>query len=154
MRYIRSDTLMHVGRSKKDGAPVGSGRYPLGSGKAGRLLEQNIKGGKDKPNKSAAEVFTGEASRSIREAGNLTRTVHEARRSGRKKDYSHLSDDELRRRINRMNLERQYAEIDRDAVDRGFDHAERVLAIAGGIATIGASAATIAATVYKVKKGN
>lgn len=26
------DELYHVGRSKKDGAPVGSGRYPLGSG--------------------------------------------------------------------------------------------------------------------------
>ena len=26
------DFLMHEGRSKVDGAPVGSGRYPLGSG--------------------------------------------------------------------------------------------------------------------------
>ena len=28
-----SDDILHVGRSKTDGAPVGSGRYPLGSGK-------------------------------------------------------------------------------------------------------------------------
>lgn len=27
-----SDYLMHIGRSKNDGAPIGSGRYPLGSG--------------------------------------------------------------------------------------------------------------------------
>ena len=32
--YVVSDEdyLMHIGRSKNDGAPVGSGRYPLGSG--------------------------------------------------------------------------------------------------------------------------
>ena len=32
MRQLSDDELMHVGRSKRDGAPVGSGRYPLGSG--------------------------------------------------------------------------------------------------------------------------
>lgn len=31
--YICDDSLYHFGRSKKDGAPIGSGRYPLGSGK-------------------------------------------------------------------------------------------------------------------------
>lgn len=34
MNYVAEDILMHYGRSKLDGAPgVGSGRYPLGSGK-------------------------------------------------------------------------------------------------------------------------
>lgn len=28
-----NDYISHIGRSKQDGAPVGSGRYPLGSGK-------------------------------------------------------------------------------------------------------------------------
>lgn len=32
MRQLSDDELMHIGRSKMDGAPVGSGRYPLGSG--------------------------------------------------------------------------------------------------------------------------
>lgn len=32
MKVSEEDYLMHSGRSKKDGAPVGSGRYPLGSG--------------------------------------------------------------------------------------------------------------------------
>lgn len=32
--YISDKELYHFGRSKKDGAKVGSGRYPLGSGKA------------------------------------------------------------------------------------------------------------------------
>lgn len=31
-RFKKDNFLMHYGRSKKDGAPVGSGRYPLGSG--------------------------------------------------------------------------------------------------------------------------
>ena len=32
--YISDKELYHFGRSKKDGAKVGSGRYPLGSGEA------------------------------------------------------------------------------------------------------------------------
>ena len=32
MNYVTNDILMHVGVSKLDGAPIGSGRYPLGSG--------------------------------------------------------------------------------------------------------------------------
>ena len=32
MIVSQEDYLMHEGRSKLDGAPVGSGRYPLGSG--------------------------------------------------------------------------------------------------------------------------
>ena len=28
----KGEYLMHYGRSKRDGAPIGSGRYPLGSG--------------------------------------------------------------------------------------------------------------------------
>lgn len=31
--YIYDDSLYHFGRSKKDGALIGSGRYPLGSGR-------------------------------------------------------------------------------------------------------------------------
>ena len=34
--YISDKELYHYGRSKKDGAKVGSGRYPLGSGKNGQ----------------------------------------------------------------------------------------------------------------------
>lgn len=32
MGYVSDEILMHYGVSKRDGAPVGSGRYPLGSG--------------------------------------------------------------------------------------------------------------------------
>lgn len=32
MNYVTDDILAHVGVSKLDGAPIGSGRYPLGSG--------------------------------------------------------------------------------------------------------------------------
>lgn len=32
MEVSETDWLAHIGRSKRDGAPVGSGRYPLGSG--------------------------------------------------------------------------------------------------------------------------
>jgi len=38
--YIYDDSLYHFGRSKKDGAKVGSGRYPLGSGDKNSVKQQ------------------------------------------------------------------------------------------------------------------
>lgn len=35
--------LEHYGRSKRDGAKVGSGRYPLGSGKSGQIISSSAK---------------------------------------------------------------------------------------------------------------
>lgn len=37
--YIYDDSLYHYGRSKRDGAPVGSGRYPLGSGDSATIKQ-------------------------------------------------------------------------------------------------------------------
>lgn len=42
------DFLMHEGRSKKDGAPVGSGRYPLGSGENPHQHDGSFIGAVDK----------------------------------------------------------------------------------------------------------
>lgn len=41
--YISDKELYHFGRSKRDGAKVGSGRYPLGSGEAGLSRHQQKK---------------------------------------------------------------------------------------------------------------
>ena len=42
--YIYDDSLYHFGRSKKDGALIGSGRYPLGSGrKAKKEMKRMLK---------------------------------------------------------------------------------------------------------------
>lgn len=47
--------LYHYGRSKRDGAPIGSGRYPLGSGKDGQLI--NTYNGKIIERKDGSKIF-------------------------------------------------------------------------------------------------
>ena len=58
--YIYDDSLYHFGRSKKDGAPIGSGRYPLGSGKDARKqmnkISKNTKKTRKLINKSKSEI--------------------------------------------------------------------------------------------------
>lgn len=41
--YFDDSEFAHVGRSKRDGAKVGSGRYPLGSGKNPNQHEKSTK---------------------------------------------------------------------------------------------------------------
>lgn len=58
--YIYDDSLYHYGRSKRDGAQVGSGRYPLGSGKDTRKqmnkISKNTKKTRKLINKSKSEI--------------------------------------------------------------------------------------------------
>ena len=67
--YIYDDSLYHFGRSKKDGAPIGSGRYPLGSGKDTRKQMNKISKSTKKTrrliNKSKSEISDEELDKMI-----------------------------------------------------------------------------------------
>lgn len=68
--YIYDDSLYHFGRSKKDGAPIGSGRYPLGSGKDARKqmnkISKNTKKTRKLINKSKSEISDEELDKMIK----------------------------------------------------------------------------------------
>lgn len=69
-------------------------------------------------------------------------------------DLSDMTDDELRKKINRELLERQYNEVFNKAdVDRGREHVERVLDIGGSVLGVTASALGIALAIQQLKKG-
>ena len=99
-----------------------------------------------------------QASRSASEAANRMSKISRDSASRKqqkamdKMDVSTMSDSELRQRINRMNLERQYKQMATEDVARGRQRTSEILATAGDIAAIGASAATIAATIYALTK--
>ena len=86
------------------------------------------------------------ASNAFREGSNIASTVARNSRPSKKvrKDISQMSDQELRARINRLNMEQQYADLNPSRVARGASCAANILAVAGGVAAIGASVATIA----------
>lgn len=59
-----------------------------------------------------------------------------------RKDYSDLSDEELRRMVNRLSMEEQYGRLTGDTkyVKSGSEYAREVLQTAGAVAAIGVSA--------------
>lgn len=66
-------------------------------------------------------------------------------------DMSDMSDKELNKAINRMNLEQRYSSLKADEIDSGKMHVADILELAGGISAIGASAATIAVAIHTLK---
>ena len=101
------------------------------------LFERNVKGGKDKPNISPVE-------REMNDIKRVTDKLDEKKKKKQKaadrekirKEVSHLSDDELRKRINRLNMEKQYTDLKTEDLDAGKWSTYEVLDIAGNVVTI------------------
>ena len=74
------------------------------------------------------------------------------RTSKQKLDLSKMSDQQLRERINRENLERQYNDMFApQKVSRGRDYAVKTLEVAGSVLAIGSSALGIALAIKELK---
>lgn len=71
-----------------------------------------------------------------------------------KKDYSSLSDQDLRNKISRLQLEESYGRLSGDTkyVKSGSEKAREVLQTAGAIVGIGGSAAALALTIAELRK--
>lgn len=121
-----------------------------------KLWEQNIKQGKDKPNTSAVEyiarngkTITDEA---IRTGRAIATGVENARkRRSFKNNAEGKSDQELRDRINRIRLEREYNSLTNEDTSRGYDVVNRVLDVAGSVASVALATVGIVAAVKRMK---
>lgn len=89
--------------------------------------------------------ITESAKRGVKAAGDIKRT------STRVKDLSDLSDDELRKRVNRMNLEQQYKDLNSRNVSKGESYTMAALDIGGALLSTTASALTIAMMIKQLK---
>lgn len=88
-----------------------------------------------------------------REGANINRSVSSLRATKRKEDVSSMSDEELRAKVNRMNLEQQYASLNSSQVSKGQSYAQSALEITGSVLAIGASAAAIMLAAKQLKGG-
>lgn len=121
-----------------------------------KLWEQNIKQGKDKPNTSAVEyiarngkTITDEA---IRTGRAIATGVENARkRRSFKNNADGKSDQELRDRINRIRLEREYNSLTNEDTSRGYEVVNRVLDVAGSVASVALATVGIVAAVKGMK---
>lgn len=114
-------------------------------------FEPNIKGGKDKPKQSAAEKLTRTAGTLVDDATDLANAISDimTRNSGKSSDG--MSDDELRRAINRLQMEQQYSNLTKRSTGKGMQVVKDILSVAGPLAAVAASSATVASTVYLIK---
>lgn len=95
------------------------------------------------------------------EGANIVRNVKnissDKRRREREKiksgiDVSKMSNKELQDAITRMNLERSYKSLKAENIESGKRHVSDYLDSVGSLLALGASAASIAATIYEIKK--
>lgn len=102
-------------------------------------------------------VNTGSSLKSIssglNSGSNITRKVEQTKRQKNMKriDVSKMTDQELQREVNRMNLERNYKNLKYEDSNAGRMYVSDVLSIAGDVAAIGASIAIIASIAHKLR---
>lgn len=135
----------------KRGKETGQAKHKSKSSSA--WFDQSIKSGKDKPNISPAEKVAKETKNTMDNAQNIARSAGKLRKmtTPQENRAKGLSDEELRRRINRINMERQYNDLTSQDTGKGFEVAAEILSITGSVASIAVSAATVYALTRNLK---
>lgn len=82
----------------------------------------------------------------------ITDSINKSSAQRKTKNLSKMTDSELKERVNRMNLERQYSDLTADQISRGRANVGAFLDTAGAVLSIGASAMGIALAVKEFKK--
>ena len=114
--------------------------------------ERNIKNGKDKPNISAMESITKNASSGIDYASRLGKDIHNFKESNKPKTPITMSDDELRAAINRLNMERQYRDLlNSQSVSTGYEKVQSILSMTGNTLGVVGAGLGIALTVKQLR---
>lgn len=118
-----------------------------------RAFEQNIKGGKDKPNVSPAEKITKNVSNAVDDTRKVADAVYGIRKKKKTAiDVSKMTDAQLRERINRMDLERRYLSLTSEEVGRGKEYFDSTLDAIAGVAGIAGSIVGTIALMKTIKK--
>ena len=97
--------------------------------------------------------FVDSSSNMVRELKNVERSTRPSPKK-EKMDLSNMTDQQLRDRINRANLEKQYNEMfgqSTSKVSKGRQYVSDVLETAGTVLTIGSSALAIALAIKELK---
>ena len=125
------------------------------------LFKADQADGKDKPKISRVEATVKKGAKTMRDAGKISSKIsskkaakqdYEARERLRK-EASKMSDDDLRARINRMNLEKQYVDLKSYKTDSGKWSAQEKLDLGMDAVETLASLGGLALSIYALKRG-
>lgn len=90
--------------------------------------------------------------RMVNEAKNINKAISNTRTVAANKNVSSISDEELRTRVNRLNMEQQYSNLTTAQTSRGQTYAKNTLEVAGSVLAIASSSLGIALAVKQLKK--
>ena len=92
------------------------------------------------------------ATNMARDSGNIYKTITN-RNNRNKSDYNlnKMNDEELKKRVSRMNLENQYRNLSSNNISKGQAHISDTLNIAGSALAIASSAVGIALAIKQIK---
>lgn len=118
-----------------------------------KLTKPTIKGGKDKPNISPAEKILKEGDKVLGEVDSGIDTIGRIVQRYQKADdmASKMSEAELRKAIDRLNLEKQYNTLTAKDTSKGYETVKDVLAIVGSVVGIGVGVSSIYSTLANLK---
>ena len=111
----------------------------------------------DRKNRDVAKLknygsIAKSASEGFRSASNIAGAAGGRRPSKKQRQsLSSMTDQELRNKINRMQMEQQYASLSPSRRARGSEFARSTLEVAGNVAAVGASALAIALSIRQLK---
>lgn len=91
------------------------------------------------------------ASSIVNEAKKINNSVSNIRSNTKKKDVSKMTDQELRDKVNRLNLEQQYSQLSGNRISKGQQYVRNTLEVAGSTLAIASSIVGIAAGIKQLK---
>lgn len=147
-------------KAAKIGAAVaGAGVVGFGTSKAygkltdeqrNALFEPSIKGGKDKPNVSPASKIGSDAGNIVNNVSNIVNVANKSRNT--ENQYAkQLSDDELKKIIQRLELEKRFSDLSKEEIQRSKVTTNDILLTVGSTIAIGKSIADIISLYLKIK---
>lgn len=118
---------------------------------SGKWFKASIKGGKDKPPISPAEKVAKESKNAVDNLRDISSTAGKYKSRETSETARNMSDAELRKAINRIQMERQYDSLTTGEVRNGWDIASDVLSVIGGTLAVTASGLAIATTIRALR---
>ena len=167
-RYQNQDGSLTAAGRKQYGVKSKRGSYsdglkwnrtPKEKKDYGKAFSPTIKRGKDKPNVSPAEDIVRKANQAVSEAKTIrntakhisTRQKRQADQAKRQAAVKRMSNEEIQKRIKRMELEKRYLDLSDSYQVSGKTKVDDVLDILGAVGGITAAGVGIATSIYKMK---
>lgn len=109
------------------------------------IKEENAKVGLEAANKLLSDSKKIEESRSNKKRKKLEKQIEIERR----KEMSTITDDELKKRVARLTMEKQYLQLTTTQIETGKSRAKKILDASGAVLAVAGSAVTLLAAMEK-----